>query len=446
MLGATCKNVKRLLILAYDFPPYVSVGGLRPYAWYRFLKEYGVYPVVVTRQWENKYGNELDYVAPSSSTKTIVEETEYGTIIRTSYKPNIANRLLLKYGNAKFSVLRKAVTAFYEFAQFLFFVGPKSGLYRGAKEYLMNNKVDAIIATGEPFILFRYASALSKKYNTPWIADYRDPWVQNKNRSRFMGKWNAYFERKYTQNASYIVTVGEFFRMQISKNVKKPFSIIPNGYNSEVIQSIADVVQKNDILRFAFVGTIYKWHPLESVLDCFSEFAGSDTSPAFELNFYGVNNMQELRALIDSKYANLLSHIHIYPRIANAQLLQLLAGHNVMLLFNYYAFEGTKLYDYIGLRRKILFCYSEDKEALQLKEKYYPLKDTESVNIHVQEDVILKTNSGVIVKNNQQLLLELSNLYSEFQSTGAIACDSIDIERYSRKSGAKSLAELIINL
>ena len=438
--------MKKVLILAYDYPPYVSVGGLRPYAWYKYLKEYGVYPVVVTRQWENKYGNELDYVAPSSSTKTIVDETEYGVVIRTPYKPNLANRLMLKYGNAKFSVVRKAITAFYEFAQFLFFVGPKSGLYQGATEYLKKHNVDAILATGDPFILFKYASTLSKKYNTPWVADYRDPWVQNKNRSKFMGKWNAYFERKYTQNASYIVTVGEFFKMQISKNVQKPFCIIPNGYNPEVIQSIANVVQKKDILRFAFVGTIYKWHPLESVLDCFSQFAESEGYPAFELNFYGVNNIQEISFLIESKYANLSSHIHINPRMANEQLLQMLASHNVMLLFNYYAFEGTKIYDYIGLRRKILFCYSKDEEALQLKEKFYPLRDSESENIHVQEDVIRKTNSGVIVKNKQQLLSELNNLYSEFQFTGTIACDSIDTERYSRKNGAKSLAELVLKI
>jgi len=29
---------KKVLILAYDFPPYVSVGGMRPYNWYRYLK------------------------------------------------------------------------------------------------------------------------------------------------------------------------------------------------------------------------------------------------------------------------------------------------------------------------------------------------------------------------------------------------------------------------
>jgi len=41
--------MKRVLILAYDFPPYVSVGGLRPYAWYRYLHEFDVFPIVVTR-------------------------------------------------------------------------------------------------------------------------------------------------------------------------------------------------------------------------------------------------------------------------------------------------------------------------------------------------------------------------------------------------------------
>ena len=42
--------MKKVLILAYDFPPYVSAGGLRPYNWYLYLKEFGVEPVVITRQ------------------------------------------------------------------------------------------------------------------------------------------------------------------------------------------------------------------------------------------------------------------------------------------------------------------------------------------------------------------------------------------------------------
>ena len=85
--------MKKVLILAYDFPPYASVGALRPYSWYKYLHEFGIYPVVVTRQWNNKYGNHLDYIASGYSSQPVIEESERGTIIRTPYFPNLANKL-----------------------------------------------------------------------------------------------------------------------------------------------------------------------------------------------------------------------------------------------------------------------------------------------------------------------------------------------------------------
>ena len=59
----------------------------------------------------------------------------------------------------------QGIIVYYEFAQFLFPIGPKSGLYDFAREYLKVNKVDAIIATGDPFVLFSYASKLSKEFD-----------------------------------------------------------------------------------------------------------------------------------------------------------------------------------------------------------------------------------------------------------------------------------------
>ncbi|MDY0217231.1 MAG: hypothetical protein RBS19_09780 [Bacteroidales bacterium] len=32
--------MEKVLILAYDFPLYVSVGGLRPYSWYKNFHEF----------------------------------------------------------------------------------------------------------------------------------------------------------------------------------------------------------------------------------------------------------------------------------------------------------------------------------------------------------------------------------------------------------------------
>mgnify|MGYP003289895219 CR=1 FL=1 len=437
--------MKRLLILAYDFPPYVSVGGLRPYAWYKYLKKYGVYPIVITRQWENKYGNELDYIAPSATNETIVEETELGTIIRTPYKPNLANKILLKYGTHKFAFIRKFVSCYYEFAQFFFNVGPKSCIYRGARNYLKIKSVDAIIATGEPFVLFKYASQLSKKYNTPWIADYRDPWTQDNNRSK---NWlfqtrNTFAETKYTRNASCITTVSEFFAQKITSLVNKKAFIIANGYDSEAVQSVKHIAQKSDKLRFAYVGTIYKYHPLESVLDCFNQLVLNNALDAFEFNFFGIKDHIGIENLLTEKFQALKPYVTIFPRITNNKLLPLLAEHNVFLLFNDYRIVGTKIYDYLALQRNILFCYANDESALKLKQLYYNNGNNTSCP---QEDIITKTKSGIIVQNQAHLATILPQLYKEFSTNGCIACSSVNTTQYSREQQVEKLAELVNHL
>src|ERR1700752_4271608 len=214
--------MKKVLILAYDFPPYVSVGGLRPYCWFKYLKEFGIHPIVVTRQWENKHGNHLDYISAGSSNESIIEESQYGTVVSAPYHPNLANKIMLKYGNTKFKLLRKIISAYYEFTQFIFPVGPKASIYFAANEYLKKNSVDAIIATGDPFVLFKYASQLGRKYNVPWIADYRDPWSQNLNiqKNVFLKQWHSFFEKKYLSSVYAITTVSNFLESKRSTIVK----------------------------------------------------------------------------------------------------------------------------------------------------------------------------------------------------------------------------------
>jgi hypothetical protein len=110
-------------------------------------------------------------------------------------------------------------------------------------------------------------------------------------------------------------------------------------------------------------------------------------------------------------------------------------------LFNYYQFTGTKVYDYLGLKRKILLCFENDNEALKLKDQYY-FKTIET-DICPQIDIINETNAGIIVKDAVHLKEVLKELYAEFQETGKIACDSIGVEKYSRKIQVERLASLI---
>lgn len=438
--------MKKVLILAFDFPPYVSVGGLRPYSWYKYFKEFGLYPVVITRQWGNKYGNELDYISAGESKEIITEETENGIIIRSPYSPNLANRVLLKYGNSKFRLFRKIISAYFELTQYFFLTGPKKQLFLAAKKYLNENSVDLILATGEPFVLFKYASTLSKIYSIPWIADYRDPWTQDKSRGNnlFRVKLDSFLERRIVSGSIYISTVSEFFMNQIKSNVaNKKFVICPNGYDSENIDIVKEVAQNNDVFTISFVGTLYKWHPFESFISVVSKYVESNPDKKLIIKLYGTNLSKTDLFEIQSKFPLAYDKIVIVPRLENSGLIKALAKDNVMLLFNYYSYMGTKIYDYLGLKRKILFCYSEDKEAAELKSKYFNINESDSTNNHLQEDLIIKTNSGIIVKDSNHLLTILDELYKEFEIKGYIECNSFGIEDYSRREQAGKLADVI---
>ena len=246
------------MILSYDFPPYVSVGGLRPYSWYKNFKEFNFNPIVVTRQWDNKFGNHLDYIGPSKYKISKVVKSKFGTQIQSPYFPNLSNKILLKHGESKLKFLRKLISGVFEVTQFFFEVGPKVQLYKAANQYLKKNEVDAIIATGEPFVLFHYASLLSKKYNIPWIADYRDPWTQNNKRGDNIIRrlWDNFLETKTLKNAAFITTVSALFKAEIRTKIKKKhIHIIANGFISEYFKN-PEQLKTNQKLVICYMGSI----------------------------------------------------------------------------------------------------------------------------------------------------------------------------------------------
>lgn len=440
--------MKKVLILAYDFPPYVSVGGLRPYNWLKYLKEFGVEPIVVTRQWENKHGNELDYISPSKSDAVIVEQIEYGTIIRAPYFPSLSNRMLLKYGEKKLRFIRKSLTALDEMRQFIWVSGPKKQLYYAAKTYLKNNQVDAIIATGDPFVLFSFASKLSEEFGIPWLADYRDPWSKNiDKKSNFSLKnFNTHFEKKLLSTSSGVITVSEFLKHDIvSLGINKPFHILPNGYDHELIEKTAKIEQSHDSLNIAFVGTIYEWHPWESFIEQFSDYIENNEGVEIKLNFYGINILKEVVDFTQHFPSKTQEAIVIFSKMPNAELLEKIADGNVMLLFNDHSILGTKIFDYLGVRRKIILCYSNDNEANALKDKYFRIDAVEGISQTLQADLIEETTSGIVVKDSKHLLQVLDDLWKEFSVSQKIECNPVGVERFSRKEQTEKLAEIIKN-
>lgn len=434
----------RVLILAYDFPPYVSVGGLRPYHWYKNFRKFGLDPVVVTRQWGNTFGSALDYVAPGYSEQVLMEETEFGKVLYSPYHPSLSHRLLLKYGDTRYKLVRKCLSGFYEILQYLLPIGTKRELYKAAFDYLSKNKVDVIIATGEPFVLFHYAKRLSKRFKVPWVADYRDPWSNPwRKKNGLYHKFNQWVEKRTVGSASLISTVSTFVERQIRQQVPMGnFCIAPNGYDEEVLANLHASKQNAEVFQMAFVGTIYDWHPLEIVMKTLNDWADFYPQRKIEVHFYGTNCNKEIIHNTTNYFPLLKEVVKVHPKLSNQSVLKCMSKHNLLLLFNDYAIIGTKIYDYLALKRKIVLCFSNDPGAHVLKEKYYSLENY-GASETLQEDLIRATNSGIIVENAEHLLHTLNDLYAEHEQTGQIACESSGVEAYSRILQVEQLAEAL---
>lgn len=437
----------KVLILAYDFPPFISVGALRPYAWYKYFKEFGIAPVVVTRQWRIVHKNYLDYAVSGTSGDVICEHTEWGTLLKAPYRSTLRDRMLLKFGKEKFSTVRKMLTAFHEISEFISFRGPKSTIYKTARDFLRSNRVDAIVATGEPFVLFKYASALSAEFGIPWMADFRDLWSQSKSRGRSKNliAWNRHLEARFTRNAESIITVSEFCKQKLSEVIgDKNILVVKNGYDPE-ISSFSAIAQKSDVLSIALAGSIQKHHPIHSFLNTCNQWREKNPESRLKIYFYGTNMENELKAYIDREDNFLKEMVHFEPRTPHKMLLKKMAEHNAFLLFNAYSTTGTKIYDYLALRRKIILCFSNDDDASELYKKYFPIDADEDVNNHLQQDMIEETNSGVIVENKDQLFSVFNGLHEEFTRNGMISCNSVGIEQFSRKKQIRVLANHLIS-
>lgn len=76
-------------------------------------------------------------------------------------------------------------------------------------------------------------------------------------------------------------------------------------------------------------------------------------------------------------------------------------------------------------------------------EKFYPVKEIEGLSTHLQEDLINTTHSGSVAKDKAHLEQILADLYDEFVRTGSIECSSVNVDRFSRREGAKRLAEIV---
>lgn len=420
--------MKRVLILAYDFPPYNSIGGQRPYSWYRYFREFGIEPIVLTRHWDRPIKSPEDCYLPSIERDFGVEESDFGKIIRVPFNPNLRDRLIQRSGAVN-GILRKVLSLLQytcEHSKNSSF-DDKREIYERARVILRDENIDAIIATGEPFVLFSYASQLSQEFGVTWIADYRDGWSTNFNNEgkvqHFLRSyWIESIEKRVVSTASLVTTAAPVFSEQIASLLnlnRNQISVIYNGYFEEKFAEIRNIERKR-IFTIGHAGTVYPFQRVETFMEGLNQFYENHPEKEVHVYFYGLKfqpaQMERIRSLIGN------AHAHFTDRMSHEEMLKELGSLHVQLLLatpekhQIYA----KVFDYLATGRPILMV-ENDKGPL--------------------EEILSKRKNASICSSPSEVKAYLEEIFND---ENILASTENEDDTFTRRNQTKRFAELIL--
>ena len=424
---------KKVLILAWDFPPYTGIGAARPYSWYTNLSENDISPIVVTRHWDPDFNFKEAFIRSSKNQIKTVEKTDLGTLIKVPYKSNFRDRLILKYGYNKFSLIRKVIS----FSQFIlafpfFYFDNKNEIFKAADKFLKEEKVDLIIATGEPFILHKYAYILSKKHMCPYVLDYRDGWTTRDDNLNLKGInkilnnfYFRFFEKRYLKKSKFILTSNPFEQEKlkyISPNIN--LKNVYNGYVEEEVNFGKNTDQLSDIFRIGYAGTIYPFNCVEEFLEGLKKFITRFPNSKLKFMLLGINNQPVQLNRIKSYNPALLPYISSSDRMDKADLIKWFCKCNCLLIFTSPNIKllPSKIYEYLPLKRKILVSLNDRADI---------------------EKIMRITNAGYNCNSSEEICNAIEDMYNEFIDTGMVKSNVRNYNQFSRKNQTKHLAEII---
>ena len=424
--------MKKVLIIAYYFPPNPNVGSQRPYRLAKYFPKYGWGPIILTPAIPRKLSEELRII-----------ETDYKDI-RVSFKSKIGfspNKGLQEqlgitvnkknYGHSTWK--SKIIKLFLEITNF---PDTRRGWYKfalkAASELICNERIDAIISTSSPATSHLIGRKLKLKYSIPWIADLRDLWTNN----HFYKKYELirYFERrlelKTLSDADALVTVTHKFadELKILHKDKRIISIT-NGFDNDDF----DDVQINLTNKFTIThtGKLYngKRDPLllfEVITQLINE--KKLNKDLVEIRFYGFCEnwlMQDIKRFNLEKITSvhdLIPREEAIKKQRESQLLLLLVDKNNKEQ-NVYPF---KMFEYLGARRPII-CIGG--------------------NGGIVKELLENINAGVFASNANILRNILLEYYNEFLKHSNIrCCGNSDIDNYTFSSITKEYSEILNGL
>jgi len=332
-------------------------------------------------------------------------------------------------------VLRKILSFFEQIVQnYGLWVVPFKNLYKFSGKLLEENKdIKCMITSGRPYVLFHFCHKLTKKYNIPWIADYRDDWNTSQwlrnipFKDKVIMKFESRSEKKWLSNAACFTTISQAYVNSISGFVKKSGYAVMNGFDPEDYRDIVPAENSN-VFTILFNGSLYDTQPVEIFTNAYRKFVQSpDKKEKIKLVFLGLNFEKLQSDRVRKLLEGLESFYEITDRFEKKKALGIMAASHLFLMFSHTNIKGvtsSKIFDYLALGKPILLCPSDNE---------------------ILEEIVVSTNSGFVCDTADNIISVLNQLYDKYVLTGDTSCtrENNTVEFYSRINQTKKMAEII---
>jgi hypothetical protein len=142
---------------------------------------------------------------------------------------------------------------------------------RTGRHLLQNAEFDAIISSAPPSTAHLIGLSLKKRYQIPWIADFRDPWVTNESLLTSQPKWlrelGVRMEASCVMSADLVICNTDWqHRVMCGRYPKLPrekFVTLTNGFDDVEAPHNLDL-KKHKPLRCLHLGAIYKGRRIDT--------------------------------------------------------------------------------------------------------------------------------------------------------------------------------------
>lgn len=437
--------MKKVLIVAYYFPPSGGPGVQRVLKYVQYLREFGWEPVVLTV-------NDGNFPARDES---LLEEIPPDVrVIRTDiFEPYDLYRKLtgkakgtaidvntIRKEGAKLSVSERLA----EFIRATIFIpdariGWYSHALKAGLEVIRREKIDAIYSSSPPYTCALIARGLKRKTGLPWIAGFRDPWtgfITTPDRWAIPAAIDRKLERAvFTESDLVEVAWLGIMKDALGKYPNIPgekFHHLPNGFDSNDFPEVDISSRTDDRFTVTYTGSMYGRRNPDSFLRAVEILVsrGEVELSRIRLRFIGRFGDEVMQMFRASQLGSAIDVVGYMPH--RESIAQLFLSDALLLVVDECDESDEvvpgKVYEYIGSGRPLI-AVAPERSAIA--------------------DLVAETRGGFVAhqSNISGIASAFLTLYRDhIGGERSLVPDAAAIARYERRATTGELAGLLDTL